>query len=342
MGTIDTTENIACTPSELAELLAISFRDNDPALIVGQPGIGKSDIVDQSSRAAGMELIIAHPVVSDPTDFKGMPYVSADGRADFSPFGDLRRLIEADKPTVFFLDDLGQAPPATQAAAMQLVLARQINGVAIPDHVRFVAATNRKKDRAGVGGILEPVKGRFDIFHVRPDVDSWCTWALEAGLPIEFVALARFKPDMLTDWTATDDITNSPTPRNFARAAQGYAKGIPAHLEFKKFAARLGEGHAAEACAFIRTFRSLPNIDTVLLDPEHAPVPEDMGVLFAISAAVASRATDANFGQVAKYSDRLPVEFNVFLVSTAVKRVPEIQNTRAFAEFMARNGSVLF
>ena len=60
-----------------------------------------------------------------------------------------------------FLDDLGQAPMSVQAAAMQLILARRINGFKISDKVIFMAATNRREDKAGVTGILEPVKSRF-------------------------------------------------------------------------------------------------------------------------------------------------------------------------------------
>ena len=112
-------------------------------LITGAPGTGKSDIVDQATREAGAELIISHPVTSDPTDFKGLGAL-VDGEAKFLPFDQLKDLITATRPTVFFLDDLGQAPPAVQAAAMQLILARRVNGHKVSDAVTFIAATNRK------------------------------------------------------------------------------------------------------------------------------------------------------------------------------------------------------
>ncbi len=69
--------------------------------------------------------------------------------------------MTATKLTACFIDDLGQATPAVQAAAMQLILARTLNGHRVSDHVVFIAATNRRTDRAGVSGILEPVKSRF-------------------------------------------------------------------------------------------------------------------------------------------------------------------------------------
>ena len=78
------------------------------------------------------------------------------------------------------MDDLGQAPPAVQAAAMQLILARRINGSLVSDEVCFVAATNRKNDKAGVARILEPVKSRFAaIVELTPCVEEWATWAAD-------------------------------------------------------------------------------------------------------------------------------------------------------------------
>ena len=151
-------------PSTLATTLAIAMEYKLNILIKGTPGIGKTDIVHQAAEKSNNKLIISHPVVSDPVDYKGMPAIitiDKETRAEFLPFGDLQALIEAEGPTTFFMDDLGQAPPAVQAAAMQLLLARRINNHKVSDHVCFIAATNNKEDKAGVSGILEPVKSRF-------------------------------------------------------------------------------------------------------------------------------------------------------------------------------------
>ena len=123
-------------PSQLKRLLAKTIPAREPVLITGAPGTGKSDIVEQATREAGAELIISHPVTSDPTDFKGLGAL-VDGEAKFLPFDQLKDLITATRPTVFFLDDLGQAPPAVQAAAMQLILARRVNGHKVSGHGNF-------------------------------------------------------------------------------------------------------------------------------------------------------------------------------------------------------------
>jgi len=85
-----------------------------PILIKGAPGVGKTDIIKEACDKSNNHLIISHPVVSDPVDYKGFPYV-IDNEAHFLPFEDLNQLIQAAAPTVYFMDDLGQAPAAVQA-----------------------------------------------------------------------------------------------------------------------------------------------------------------------------------------------------------------------------------
>lgn len=190
-------------PSQLSRLLTAAIPAGLPVLIKGAPGVGKSAIVEQAAAEVGADMILSHPAVSDPTDAKGLPWVGKDGEsATFLPFGELAQAIKADRPTVWFLDDLGQAPPAVQASYMQLLLARRVNGHKLPDCVTFVAATNRRTDRAGVSGILEPVKSRFAaIVELEADLDEWCKWAIAQELPPELIAFLRFQPHSLSSFS---------------------------------------------------------------------------------------------------------------------------------------------
>lgn len=328
-------------PSQLTALLAKTIPGRKPVLIKGAPGIGKTDVVTQACQVAGADLIVSHPVVSDPIDFKGMPFVS-DGRADFLPFGDLRRLIEATTSTVFFLDDLGQAPPTVQAAAMQLILARRINGHHVADVVTFIAATNRKQDKAGVSGILEPVKSRFaTIIELTPDLEDWVSWALKAGLPTELIAFIRFRPALLHNFTPTADITNTPCPRTVANVGGLMTLGLTPDLEFEAYSGAAGEGFAAELMGFLRIFRNLPNPDAVLLNPETADVPTDPATLYALAGALARKASENTMDRLTRYALRLPAEFQVLLIRDAVRHDGQVVNTRAFIDWASKNQDVL-
>jgi hypothetical protein len=70
----------------------------------------------------GWRLVTSQPIISDPVNFKGLPLFK-DGHAEFLPFGDLLDLMETTEETLWFFDDLIQAPTAVQAALMQLFIA---------------------------------------------------------------------------------------------------------------------------------------------------------------------------------------------------------------------------
>jgi hypothetical protein len=325
-------------PTHLSQFLARAMAARLPILITGAPGVGKSDLVAQAARDANADLILSHPAVADPTDAKGLPWIAKDGEsATFLPFGELARAIKATGPTVWFLDDLGQAAPAVQASFMQLLLARRVNGHALPEHVTFVAATNRRTDRAGVSGILEPVKSRFAaIVELEPHLDDWCQWAFTAGVPAELIAFLRFRPDLLCKFTPSADLTNCPLPRTWAHVAQLLALGLPSTIQHPAIAGAVGEGAAVEFGAFLRLYQELPNIDGILLDPDGAKIPTQPATLYAVVTALGMKANPQTFPRLARYAERLTDaqhgEFAALLLRDAVRKDKGVMQTAAFVK----------
>jgi hypothetical protein len=323
------------TPSQLTELLSLFVPRRLPVLITGRPGIGKSDIVEKVAQLTDHELLISHPVVEDPTDSKGLPFPSPDGKtAKFLPFGDLERALNARRPLIWFLDDLGQASPAVQAAKMQLLLARRVGEHVLSPNVTFLAATNRRTDNAGVSGILDPVISRFaTVVELAPSIGDWTAWAVDAGVAPELIAFLRFRPDLLSVQKTSRDIENTPSPRSWGFVAKTM-EFLPEPLKHISFAGSVGEGAGTEFVSFLQIFRELPSPAAVLLTPDTAPIPESLAALYAISAALAAHATEANFDRVMIYVERLIAggssEFATLLVRDAVRRTPGIQNSYAF------------
>ena len=322
-------------------MLTTLLKNNRRVLIKGQPGIGKSDIVAQACAKLGYELIISHPVVADPTDYKGLPFV-IDGQARFLPFGDLEKLINADHPIVFFLDDLGQATPAVQSAVMQLLLARQINGHKISKEVRFVAATNRREDRANVSGILEPVKSRFhSIVELTVDVDDWIEWAYKNDMPPELIGFIQWRPQMLNDFKATRDIENSPCPRTVAFLGVMWNDGIPKEIQFETIKGAVGEAFAIEFLAYVKLFLSLPSVHQIARDPMGTPVPSEVSARIATMSAIVDKMSVDNIDPLAKYLKRMEKEFYVAAMKNAATKNPHICATGAFGSFAVEYGYIL-
>jgi hypothetical protein len=328
---------MSVNPSQLQAILTAAIPARLPVLITGAPGIGKSDIVAQAAQQAQADLLISHPVVEDPTDAKGLPWANAGAtEATFLPFGQLARAIHATRPTLWFLDDLGQASPAVQASYMQLLLARRVNGHILPDCITFVGATNRRVDRAGVSGILEPVKSRFAcIVELEADIDSWCQWAFSHGIPATLIAFLRFRPELLSAFQPTADLTNSPSPRTWSHLSKLEALNLPPAIESAVMAGSVGEGASLEYLAFRSMVKSLVNLDAILMNPDKAAIPTKPNELYAVSVGLAARANDTNFARIATYATRLYTEadkgeFAVLLVRDAIRRDERIQYTDSF------------
>lgn len=325
------------TPKQLTLTLTAAIADRAPLLVVGAPGVGKSDLIALAAKDAGAELIISHPAVADPTDAKGLPWpVAGASEATFLPFGELARALKATVPTVWFLDDLGQATPAVQASFMQLLLARRVNGHVLPDCVTFLAATNRRTDRAGVSGILEPVKSRFaTIVELEASIDDWSNWAFDQGINPMLIAFLRYRSELLSKFIPSADLTNSPSPRTWANLARVEKWGLPPAVEVQAFAGSVGEGAATEYLAFRQMAASLVNIDAILLDPSNVALPTQPNELYATVVGLAGRVNSSNFPRILTYATRLATEVNrgefaVLLIRDAQRRDPKIAYTDAF------------
>jgi hypothetical protein len=345
-------------PSQLLETLKIGIPKQRAFLLVSAPGVGKTDIGKQAAAAVDYECQVFHPVVSDPTDFKGMPWIYVKDKsnaptAEFIPFGDLRRLLETKKPTLAFLDDLGQAPPLVQAATMQLLLARRINSHAVPDHVTFLAATNRREDKATVSGILEPVKSRFvSILTLEVDVEDWILWAIRENISPVVRAFIRARPNLLFDFKPSGDMVNSPLPRTAVHVAKLYEDKYPPEVEYELYQGAAGEGFAVEFLAFAKIFRKLVSPKKVIQDPDGFQIPKEPDVLYALCGAVANLSSEDNMKSIVRFAERLAnldefednmarAEFAVLLIRDSCNHDGECRNTRDYIEWQSKNPDIV-
>lgn len=323
-------------PKQLMSFLSTALRIRKPVLIVGAPGIGKTEIGLAAAREAGMSVIVSHPVISDPTDFKGLPYAKPDADvATFLPYDELADALRAKEPTAWVIDDIGQAPNAVQAALMQLLLARRINGKRLPDCVTFLAMTNRRQDRAGVTGLLEPVKSRFaTIIELETDVDAVCAIAAERKWHPTVPAFLRLRPELLHRFEPTADMTNSPCPRSWSNVSAWMNANVPRAMLHEVMAGAVGGAAAGEFVAFVDMLSELPHPDQIILDPLNAPLPSSPSLMFAVASALASLATEANFAAIFKYAKRLPEEYAVYLCRDAQRRNPGVTASPAWMEYV--------
>lgn len=325
---------------QLTSILAKAIAKKLPILLKGPPGVGKTALVLAAAKEAGAEVVLMHPVVCDPTDFKGLPAI-VNGGAVFLPYGELNKLIKAKKPTICFFDDLGQAPAAVQAAAMHPIHAREIGGKKISDHVVFMAATNRREDKAGVTSLLEPLKSRFaTILNLEADLNDWTEWAISNEVPPILIAFCRFKPGLfLEPFKPTLDIVNSACPRTIEHVGQLWEADI---RDLESLAGAAGSNFATQFLAFVRIWEQLPDIDAIILNPDTAAIPTEMSAIYAIVSALTHRVTPANAAQIIRYFRRLPSkEYAILGVKDCCRKCPAAAKNAEYIKFQCECGDLL-
>jgi hypothetical protein len=302
------------------------------------------------TKRLGYELIIFHPVISDPVDFKGMPWLFTDDdgneRCVFVPFDQLEALISASKPTVCFLDDFIQAPPAVQAACMQLLHGGNLAGKQISKHVRFVACSNRRGDRAGGSSVLEPIKSRFHgIFELSPEIDPWVSYGIKKGWSPVLIAFMRHRPEWLQGgsegWKPVADIVNQPSPRTIEHLADIINLKLPKTVKPSAYAGAVGTPMANEYFAFEQLLTRIPDIDVVLSNPAAAEIPDAPDVKYAMLGALHSRMNRKNLGNIYKYIGRaFPLELQAVFTLDVEQYNKSLVQHPAYVKWCADNGDV--
>jgi hypothetical protein len=164
----------------LIRAVSILIQTNTPALLVGEPGVAKTAIVEalMSELCTVSDTRIAS--LSEPVDFGGFPVPQGD-RVALLPAAWLARLTEGKGRKGLFLDEFSNAPPAVRSAALRGILDSTWGDVTV-DNMSTIAAMNPPELAESGYALSAPLANRF--VHLDWKLDS-AYWAeqLIAGFP---------------------------------------------------------------------------------------------------------------------------------------------------------------
>lgn len=335
---------------QLKELMRHCLRINAPLMVWGPTGCGKSQITQQMAEEEDYVYLPYLLLLRDSVDLRGipMPNVTAGEttwlRPDDLPFEGSTK-FDSGKKYLLHMDEINTAPPSLMAVAFQLVLERRAGPHFLMANTRIIACGNRQSDRGAAQKMPVPLENRFRHALLEAEINSVAQHANRIGIDPVLVAFLRFRSELLHKLSPNDPTHCS--PRIWL---DHVAKDLdlPASLRQTAVASAVGEGPAAELEGFIRLFRSLPPVKEIIAAPKTAPLPDDvaqstqerLGLRYAVAVALGRAATRQNFEAVLAYCARLPREIMIVCVVDAVKREPELMNTKAFVAWALHNQDV--
>ena len=326
-------------PTDLISELRANAMANIPSMIWGGPGIGKSDIAYQFSALMNAKMFELRANLFDPVDVRGgLKVVEMQDGSYRTRYG-----VPEDYPdtnyqgaVVLFIDELPNAPKATQNALLQLLLNKRIGTYELPANTIIIAAGNRAQDRAAVHEMPTPVKNRFAHYQLEANVDDWCGWALKNNIDPSITGFIRYRPSLLHSVDATQNAF--PTPR----AWEMLNRKLPFMSDpFYGCASLIGDGPAGEYLAFKSIYQDLPNIDDLIANPTTTKVPTETSLLYAISGALAAKVDTNNFENIMKYARRMPAEYQVVVVRDSLAKDSTLVNNPVFQKWTQDNAAVL-
>lgn len=324
-------------PSDIFATLPEIFAMRRPVFLHGKSGAGKSSIVKQYAAANKLELRDVRLSQLDSIDLRGFPVPNIPKRtmewlpADFLP-------TAKDKPGLLFLDEMNAAPPAVMSPAYQLILDYRLGNYVFPEKWNIIAAGNGLGDRGITHSMPAPLNNRFVHIDYEVDADDWQRQASSDEIHLHIRAFLRLKPANLHVYDSTVNPRAFPTPRSWYFADQIYKNDrLKPMAQFELLKGTIGEGAAAEFTGFVRDIAAMPNIDSIMLNPEKAALPGNQSVMHAVVTTLGDKATPANFDRLMTYAKRLPTEIQTVFVREAINKDQRITNTKAFQEWGLAN-----
>jgi hypothetical protein len=326
-------------PSKIAGILEIALQKGYNVLLKGSPGISKTSVIEQVAKKLDYDFITSVASMSDPTDYRGLPSFN-NGVAEFLPYSFLKKMLTAEKPLVVFFDDVGWASPATVNCLASLILNREVNEQKISPHVRFVSATNQKKDNSNVNNLSLAFLSRFHmVLEMKISSEDWINWAINNNVNEFVIAYIKNRPEMLSTFTGARE-EQFACPRTIKYLSDLIESGI---IDLESWSACVGQKFGIEFFAFYQLIKQVGNLPAeIMLNPKTARVDLSPDLLYFIIISLANRSVDSNKFEIAmQYIERIPVEFQVFAVKLITTKNPKFMETISYISWGVKNQSAI-
>ena len=331
-------------------------------LLQGEPGIGKSSLLEQIAGGLGYEYAYIDVPNMDLGDI-AMPVIDHETKTT-RYYPNARFRIHEKKPLVIMLDEFtkGADPVKNMLHPMLEKANPRLGDIPLPqdgDRQTIVFLTgNLTTD--GVGDSLK-AHSRNRLVPVtiqKPTAEEWLEWAMPKGIEAEVCAWVHQYPHVLASYTDAAQADNpyiyNPrksmnafvSPRSLETASNivRTRKDNDPDAVIAALSGAIGEAGARDMQAYIEFADQLPTWEATIKDPKHTKVPTSPGACAIVVFGAISRIQKDTIGPFMEYLKRFEPEWQaVFAINIA--KTPSKQSIafseKAFADWVAKNQDLL-
>ncbi len=315
---MNTSDLYACNPRQVKKFMGRALFAGVVPYISGQPGIGKSQIVQEVAKAANLEFIDLRLSMCDPTDLMGIPHVE-NNKAYWVPFNafptENTPIPQGKNGWLLMLDELSSANKSIQAASYKLILDRMVGQCKLHPRCYIVAAGNRTEDRAVANRLSTALMSRMLQIHMTVSFDDWLKdVALKRNLDYRIIAFLNMYPDKLNTFDPESDNDTYASPRTWEFLSWIIKDQTLDDADLPMIAGLIDPGVAAEFLQFTKVFNKIVSYEEIVKNPDNALAKtdkNDVELLYATTASIMQKIKKEDLIPVIKYISNLPQAFKL-------------------------------
>ncbi len=293
----------------------------------GAPGVGKSQAVRQIGKVieknTSKKVVVTDVrlLLFNPIDLRGIPTSNADKtlaiwlKPQIFQMDDNENIVN-----ILFLDEISAAPQSVQAAAYQITLDRVVGEHKLPDNCIVIAAGNRVTDKSVAFKMPKALANRLLHIEIEGNIESWCDWAVKAGIHEKVVGFLSAKAECLFGFDPKNDDLAFATPRSWEMVSN-IMQNVSDDIQeiYSLVAGLVGSGSAIQFSAWCKMWNKLPKMEDVF-DGLVYDVPKEIDMIYAIVSSMTAYARTCKddydrINNSLEYAKKLPYDFIRLLIS---------------------------
>ena len=327
-------------------------------LLRGEPGIGKSSLLESIASALGYD----HAYIDVPNLDLGdiaMPVIDHDTKTT-RYYPNARFKLHEKKPIVIMLDEYtkGADPVKNMLHPMFEKANPRLGDISLHEQNIVFLTGNLSTDGVGDSLKAHSMNRLVSVTISKPDADQWIEWAIGKGIEPEVIAWVNRFPQVLASYTdggQSDNpyiynpkkpMTAFVSPRSLETASNivRSRKENDADAVIAALTGAIGESGARDMQAYIEFSDQLPTWEATIKDPKNTKIPTSAGACAIVVFGAISRVEKDTIDAFMEYLERFDAEWQaVFAINIAKNPTKQsiAFSSSAFKDWVVKNQDLL-